>query len=173
MHRIGTCQRCTGATLLSVALFFLESPAMAQPRPAGQDTARQPLSAITQLRCVFPIVALAAWSSGAPAPPRVKNDIVLSFNLYAIDSQGGSAHLVGGPSAPEVFVVAQSSPWGMHFIENESTGTISLTSVFMPQSPGGKFRAVHARSSYLPVALPGSITDPTIAQYSGECEPVH
>jgi hypothetical protein len=171
MGRIGKGDRAAAALLLCVAM-RQASPVSAQAAPPGQNATPAALTAITQLRCRFPIVALGAWSSGMAIVPRIKTDVILSFNLYAIDAQGGSAHLVGGPTAPDVFVVAQSSAWGMHFIENESTGTISLTSVFMPPGPGGKFRAVHARSSYLPVALPGSISDPSIAQYSGECEPV-
>jgi hypothetical protein len=169
MRDIGRCERAAAALLLCVAMGQASVSSQAAP---AQNATPAALAAVTQLRCRFPIVALGAWSSGVAIVPRIKTDVILSFNLYAIDAQGGSAHLVGGPTAPEVFVVAQSSAWGMHFIENESTGTISLTSVFMPPGPGGKFRAVHARSSYLPVALPGSISDPSIAQYAGECEPV-
>lgn len=163
------------------ALMFLDSPPIAaQARrpparipPAEPSTSEPaPLTSHKQFDCRFPVVALGAWSAGAPAPPRVRTDIVLVFRLTAIDVQGGSAHLVGGPTAQDVFVVAQTMPWGLHFIENESTGTLSLTSVFAPQSAGGAFRAVHARSSYLPVSLPGFASDPGIAQYVGECRPV-
>jgi hypothetical protein len=49
-------------------------------------------------------------------------------------------------------------------------GGLNITSVFQQVSRDQKLKAVYTRVDYLPISLPGYITQPEVSQHYGECE---
>jgi hypothetical protein len=52
------------------------------------------------------------------------------------------------------------------------TGTLNITTVFVGEPNAKTFRAVHARHDYLPMSLPGFVSEPSVSQHYGTCETV-
>jgi hypothetical protein len=55
-------------------------------------------------------------------------------------------------------------------MERTVTGTLTITTVFSGEAGAKKFRAVHSRHDYLPMSLPGYVSEPSVSQNYGECE---
>jgi hypothetical protein len=57
-------------------------------------------------------------------------------------------------------------------MERSVTGTLNITTVFSGAEGAKTFRAVHTRHDYLPLSLPGFVSDPSVSQHYGICETV-
>jgi hypothetical protein len=158
-----------GRFLAAATLFVSLSWITLQSVGLGQGLNRGELASIKGLKCVFPVAAVGNWSTEDVRPPRIKTEGILRLDIESIDTQDGSAHLVGA-STPSSYVVARLSAWSLHFLETDETGSLNVTTVFAQHSRTGKLRAVHSRASYLPVELPGVPVDASASQYYGECE---
>ena len=60
--------------------------------------------------------------------------------------------------------------WNIHFLEAGASGRMAITTVFAQTSTGNKLKAVHSRTDYLPIDLPGFKSQPEVAQFYGDCE---
>jgi hypothetical protein len=57
-------------------------------------------------------------------------------------------------------------------MERSVTGTLNITTVFVGEPNAKTFRAVHARHDYLPMSLPGFVSEPSVSQHYGTCEAI-
>ncbi len=159
------------AVTATALVFAFQLPGSRFPAPlvaAGQSFSSDQLASIRRMRCIFPVATIGGWDGGQ-AQAQVRTGGVLSLQIDAIDSQDGSAR-VAGVGATDSHVVARLSERSLHFLETDVTGGLSVTTVFAEQSREGKLKAVHSRTSYLPVDLPGFSAEPSVSQYYGECE---
>ena len=154
------------ATLATSFLFALHSPV--HQLEVSQGLSRDELASIHRLRCVFSVSAIGSWEGGQPQG-RVKTEGVLSLQIDTIEAQDGSARL-SGAGASDSHVVARLSDRSLHFLETDVTGSLSVTTVFAQRSRQGRLKAVHSRTSFLPVDLPGFSAEPSVSQFYGECE---
>jgi hypothetical protein len=76
---------------------------------------------------------------------------------------------VTGTSGP-ADVVSLLTVSSLHFMERSVTGTLNITTVFVGEPNAKVFRAVHARHDYLPMSLPGFVSEPSVSQHYGTCE---
>lgn len=153
----------TAATLL-----VLTARITLQSAGNGQSMKPEELASIKALKCVFSMAAVGNWSPEGAQPPRIKTEGVLRLEIDSIDTQGGSAQIVGG--SRNAFVVARLAGWSLHFLETDETGGLNATTVFAQRGHTGKLRAVHSRASYVPIELPGVTIDAAASQYYGECD---
>jgi len=58
----------------------------------------------------------------------------------------------------------------LHFMERTVTGTLNVTTVFVPAGENTPLRAVHSRHDYLPMSIPGFVSEPTVSQSYGTCD---
>ena len=82
--------------------------------------------------------------------------------VLACTSPGGT----GGAS----FVTVKLTGSNIHFIDMRAGGAVTLTTVFSQESKDKKLKAVHTRTDYLQMSLPGFVSEPEVAQYYGDCE---
>jgi hypothetical protein len=136
-------------------------------RTVAQSTDKNPLASIKSLKCRFPVYSVGSWKNGEPKA-EVRQAQEFSFDIDEIDADGGTAR-VTGTSGP-THVIALLTISSLHFMERTVTGTLTITTVFSSESPARKFRAVHSRHDYLPMSLPGYVSEPSVSQNYGECE---
>ena len=152
---------CGRLVCLTVAALFLG----AADAPA-QGSTDNPLREITSLSCTFSLQASGSWVDGEPSAA-VKQAGVLSLRFIDIDTAESTAEVVGVSSND---IVVQLSGWNLHFLDIRPAGSLSITTVFGQESRDGKLKAVHSRTDYLPVSIPGFAAQPDAFQYYGECE---
>jgi hypothetical protein len=155
----------TAALALSVAL-------LASAESAAQTKAPEPkpdidLMGITHLTCIFSVSATGTWKGGEPQG-QIRTGSTVSVELTEIDTQDGSAQMVGSGQSEDI--VLQASAWNLHFLEVSRSGRLTMTTVFGQESKPGRLKAVHTRTDYLKVSMPGFESEPTVAQYYGDCE---
>lgn len=133
----------------------------------AQSTENNPLAKVKSLKCSFTIFSTVKWKSGVPEP-EIKQ-AQLSLDIDEIDTDSGTAR-VTGTSGP-VHVTALLTVSSLHFMERSVTGTLNVTTVFTGEAGAQKLRAVHARHDYLPMSIPGFVSEPTVSQNYGACVP--
>lgn len=158
--------RQPGLTRLVVLIFTLQP--WASHVWAAQELSRDQLASIHRLRCTFSVSGVGSWNAGQPQA-RINAAGVLSLQIDAIDSQDGSARM-SSVGISDAHIVARISERSLHFLETDVTGSLSVTTVFAQQTREGRLKAVHSRTSFLPVELPGFSSEPTVSQFYGECE---
>ena len=134
---------------------------------AQAGTPPNPLSAIKRLKCDFPVLSSGTWENGEPNA-QVRKSGVLSFQFAEVDTTESTANVIGLSS--QSHIVAQLSGWNLHFLDIRPTGSLTITTVFAQESRDKKYKAVHTRTDYLPVSIPGFVAKPDVFQYYGECE---
>jgi len=134
----------------------------------AQNAAPNALTAIKNLKCTFSIGATGSWQKDGEALAQIKKGPVTSFEYRDIDTAESTANVVGLASSGHV--VAQLFGANLHFLEMRSTGSLMLTTVFTQESRDKKLKAVYTRADYLPIAIPGFVTQPEVSQQYGECE---
>jgi hypothetical protein len=67
-------------------------------------------------------------------------------------------------------VTASLSGSNLHIMDLRSSGSLTITTVFGQETKDGKLKAVHTRTDYLQMSLPGFLSEPEVAQYYGDCE---
>ena len=126
------------------------------------------MASIKRLDCRFVAAAVGGWSGGNAAV-RLNNESTLSVRVDSIDTQDGSARLLGAGGS-SAFVVAQLRAWSLHILETDTTGSITVTTVFGQESRDGRLKAVHSRASFLPIDVRDFSAQPSASQYYGDCE---
>jgi hypothetical protein len=134
---------------------------------ASAQTALNPLTGVTSLACTFPASVTTVWTAGEPQVT-VKKSPVLTFQIDQIDTQEGSARMVGVASGSHV--TASLSGSNLHIMDLRSSGSLTITTIFGQESRDGKLKAVHTRTDYLRYSVPGFISQPEVSQHYGECE---
>jgi len=148
--------------LLSIALASVAATSFAQ----GDQPNRLP--GVKRLKCQFTASAGGSWTNGEPQA-RVKNTGVLSVEFSEIDTDESSAR-TGSVASGTNHIVAQLRGWTLHFLDAEPDGGLNVTTVFSRESRDKKLKAVHTRTKYLPISVPGFVAEPEASQYYGECE---
>jgi hypothetical protein len=150
---------------LAVVLMLVAAPAMAQGAAARPDV---DLMSITALKCSFSVSAVGTWKGGEPAG-QIRTGGTVAVELIDVDASDGSARLAGAGAAEDI--VLQASAWNLHFLEVARSGRLTMTTVFGQETKEGRLKAVHTRTDYLKISMPGFESEPTAAQYYGECAP--
>jgi hypothetical protein len=133
----------------------------------AQGTDKNPLAQVKSLKCRFSIYSSGSWKNGEPQA-QIRQPEQFSLDVDEIDTDSGSARVTGtsGPSD----VVSLLTVSSLHFMERSVTGTLNITTVFVGEPNARVFRAVHARHDYLPMSLPGFVSEPSVSQHYGTCE---
>jgi hypothetical protein len=135
---------------------------------SAQNVGRNPLAQIKSVKCRFPVYSTGSWKNGEPQA-QVKQPQEFSIEIDQIDSEGGTARAFGTSGA--VHVTALLTVSSLHFMERTVAGTLNITTIFAPDGSSGKLRAVHSRHSYLQMSIPGFVSEPSVSQNYGTCEP--
>jgi hypothetical protein len=154
--------RLVAATILTIAI---ASAGTAR----AQNSAPNVLTGVKNLKCTFGISAAGTWKNGE-TEAEIRKGPVTSFEYRDIDTMESTANVVGLDSSGHV--VAQLFGANLHFLEMRTTGSLMLTTVFTQESRDKKLKAVFTRANYLPIAIPGFVTQPEVSQHYGECEVV-
>jgi hypothetical protein len=136
-------------------------------RASAQGTEKNPLALVKSLKCTFPVYSLGSWKGGDPQA-QIKQGAQFSLTIDQIDTDSGSGR-VNGTSGP-VEVTALLTVSSLHFMERSVTGTLNVTTVFVSDAGAKTFRAVHSRHDYLPMSIPGFVSEPSVSQNYGTCE---
>ena len=148
---------------LAVAAWLSPSPS---PAALFQDTAQNPLTTVTGLRCRFNVTTSALWKNGTPD---VRSQATESrLTITNIDVQDGTAE-IPGPRGRRYATTTLSD--GSLFVIETGQGALHVTTVFAVESSPGWLKAVHAEYSYVYLTVPPIVPDPTVSQSFGECQP--
>jgi hypothetical protein len=135
----------------------------------AQSTDKNPLGQVKSLKCRFSIYASGSWKNGEPQA-QIRQPEQLTLDVDEIDTDSGSARVTGTSGPADVVSLLTVS--SLHFMERSVTGTLNITTVFVGEPNARTFRAVHARHDYLPMSLPGFVSEPSVSQHYGTCETV-
>ena len=119
---------------------------------------------IKALTCTFPTSVVATWNNDGAPEPKVRPSGTLTLEITEIAAADGSAVVAGKDVNVQVY------GWNIHFLEAGASGRMAITTVFAQTSTGNKLKAVHSRTDYLPIDLPGFKSQPEVAQFYGDCE---
>jgi hypothetical protein len=133
----------------------------------AQSTDKNPLALVKSFKCSFPVYSVGAWKTGEPQA-QIKQADQFTLTIDDIDTDSGSGRVTG--TAGPVEVTALLTVSSLHFMERSVTGTLNVTTIFVSEGGGKKFRAVHSRHDYLPMSIPGFTSEPTVTQNYGTCE---
>ncbi len=138
---------------------------------SAQSTDKNPLAQVKALKCRFTVYSSGAWAKTTQEPSaQVRQPETLSLDIDEIDTDSGSGRVTGTAGPAEVTALLTIS--SLHFMERSVTGTLNITTVFAGAEGATSFRAVHTRHDYLPLSLPGYVSDPSVSQHYGICESV-
>jgi hypothetical protein len=133
----------------------------------AQSTDKNPLASVKSLKCRFPVYSTGSWKNGEPKA-EVKQGQQFTLDIDEIDTDGGTARVTA--TAGPTHVTALLTISSLHFVERTVTGTLTVTTVFASEGNVKTYRAVHSRHDYLPLSLPGYVSEPSVSQNYGECE---
>src|SRR5690242_7717311 len=106
------------------------------PRPAEVN----PLKDIKHLQCTFTVYATGMWRPTDPQA-EVKSPELMKLDIDQIDTDGGSGMLTG--TGEPAFATALLAGTSLHFLERSTTGSLTVTTIFAPETPDARrFRAV-------------------------------
>jgi hypothetical protein len=130
------------------------------PLPASA----QALAKVTSVRCKFSLMAISSLRNEPPTAEVKSADLELQFD--AINADEGTAQLKNYIGAYDI-IVRYAQPY-LNFIQSFREGKVYLTTILEQKTKTGKFKAMHSRHEFTPVALPTFTSSPE--QYYGECE---
>jgi hypothetical protein len=131
---------------------------------AQGQSARPALADVKTLECEFPLLATGTWTNNTtPAAEVTPSRLRLGFR--EIDTQDGSAEVIGSVGAPNLIV--QFVGGYLHFMQVGQNGFLYTTTVFNHEARPGRLKAVHSRHEFTSVILPGFTSRPQ--QYYGDC----
>ncbi len=148
------------AFVAAFGLALLASSARAQ---SGADI----LAGVRALDCTFPVATTVTWKNDVPEP-RVRSGATLALKVSDIEVSESSGKVVNG-NGSESEVTVQVYGWNLHVLDSSRSGRLAVTSVFAQKVNGEKFKAVHTRTDYLPIDLPGFKSEPEVTQFFGDC----
>ena len=152
-----------GLCILAIAACLSPSPSAATP---FQDTAQNPLGSVTGLRCRFSLTTSVLWKNGKPD---VRSQATESrLTIANINVEDGTAE-IPGPRGRGYATTTLSD--GSLFVMASADGALRVTTVFAVESSPGWLKAVHAEYSYVFLTVPPFVSDPTVTQSFGECQP--
>ena len=152
--------------VLSIAVTMIVGAQVRAQSPRGLREGD--LASITGLTCTFPIATVVVWNNGVPEP-RVSTDDVFNVEFDKIDTVDNIA-VIRSSAGLESVVTVQAYGWNMHFLEVSQNGRMRITTVFAQYATGEKLKAVHTMTDYLPINVPGVISQPRLTQSYGSCE---
>jgi hypothetical protein len=152
----------SGVLLTGALLLNLVSLAAQPAREQGAN-----LAEAKTVKCEFTIYTTASWKDGVPQA-EIK-PIKLSFRFEEVDTDGGTAQVVGPFGASDI--VVRVSMDTLHFVQSFRDGPLYVTTVIARAAGAGKWMAVHTRHEYTDVSLPGYTSRPE--QYYGSCTVEH
>jgi hypothetical protein len=135
----------------------------------AQSTDKNPLAQVKSLKCRFSIYTSGSWKNGEPQA-QIRQPEQFTLEVDEIDTDSGSARVTGTSGPADVVSLLTVS--SLHFMERSVTGTLNITTVFVGEPSAKTFRAVHARHDYLPMSLPGFVSEPSVSQHYGTCETI-
>ena len=135
--------------------------------PVAQSTDKNPLAGVKSLKCKFPVYVLGAWKNNEPQA-QVKQAQEFSLDFDEINTEDGVARVTGTAGATHITALLTVS--SLHFMERSVLGTLNITTVFTSEAGARKLRAVHSRHDYLPMSLPGYVSEPSVSQNYGYCD---
>ena len=97
------------------------------------------------------LYTVASWKDGV-AQAEVK-PAKLSFRFEEVDTDGGTASVVGPFGASDI--VVRVSMDTLHFVQSFRDGPLYVTTVIGRPAGAGRWLAVHTRHEYTDVSLPG------------------
>jgi len=156
--------RRVGALAVLSCLFLPAVPGSYAQAPAPAPN----LGLIKSLNCTFPLSVSTIWDAAGDPQVQVKKVPVLTFQIDEIDTQEGSARMLGVASGSHV--TASLSGANLHIMDIRATGSLTITTIFGQESRDGKLKAVHTRTDYLRYSVPGFVSQPEVSQHYGECE---
>ena len=133
----------------------------------AQSTDKNPLAQVKRLTCSFSVYSVVSWKGGEPQV-QVKQPEQMSLEIDQIDTDGGTGRVTGTRGPVDVTALLTIS--SLHFMERSVTGTLNVTTVFVSDGGAQSFRAVHSLHDYLPMSLPGFVSEPSVSQHYGVCE---
>jgi hypothetical protein len=149
------------AVAVAISIVFIALTSIAHAQTAAPTT----LANATTLKCVFSVMASGTWTATGESQGALRaTNLTLEFD--AINTQEGTAHLVGFTGTP--FITVRLFNTSLHILAMDGGGPLYVTTVFGKESRNGKLRAVHTRHEYTDVSLPGFTSTPE--QYYGECD---
>lgn len=163
-----TKQTLVASVLMSV---LTAAAVTAQDAPAAEN--RNPVTRLDNIRtltCTFPISTVASFQKDGSTPTarlRPVGGPVLTVKVENMDASGGLGEFTAPVKADGL---VQQYGWNMHVMDASRAGRMMLLTVFGRESKDGKLKATYTRTDYLPVDLPGFVTEPDSSQYYGECE---
>ena len=157
-------------TVTAVVLSLSLASVSAQEQEAAEN--RNPLTRLDNviaLSCTFLTSTQVQWAKDGTIGARIRpvGGATLSVKVQNIDTSGGLAEIVSPQKAD---ALVQQYGWNLHVMEASRSGQMRMLTVFGRESTMGKLKAVYSRTDYLPIDLPGFVTDPDAVQYYGECE---
>lgn len=125
------------------------------------------LDDIKSLSCTFTARTQVAWQKDGTVATKAQDTAPMLSVRVRLNVGDGTGEFLA-PSQAEA--VVQQYGWNMHVLEPSRSGRMTMLTVFGRVSREGKLKAVYTRTDYLPVDLPGFISEPDATQYYGECE---
>ena len=155
------------AGCVALAVFLVVAPGAHGVR--AQSTDKNPLAGVKAMKCRFLVYASGAWAKQTQEPTaQIRQPETLTLEIDEIDTDSGSGRVTGTAGPAEVTALLTLS--SLHFMERSVTGTLNITTVFSGAEGAKSFRAVHTRHDYLPLSLPGYVSDPSVSQHYGICD---
>lgn len=155
--------------MIKRAILLLMTAAACAPTANAQSVDKNPLAQVKALKCRFTVYSSGAWAKTTQEPSaQVRQPETLGLEIDEIDTDSGSGRITGTAGPAEVTALLTIS--SLHFMERSVTGTLNITTVFAGAEGAKTFRAVHTRHDYLPLSLPGYVSDPSVSQHYGICE---
>jgi hypothetical protein len=152
--------RTVGAALIVLLLLGTRGP-------YAQNPDKNPLARVKSLKCTFSTYASVSWKTGEPQGQIKAEDVVLQ--IEGIDTEEGTAQIVG---AGAIHITALLTGSSLHLMERSMAGNLTVTTVFAQPNAKGKLRAVRSQHDYIQMNIPGGyVSEPTVTQRYGECEP--
>ena len=162
MSEMGSGTR-RGLCILAIAACLWPSASAAA---LFQDTAQNPLTSVTALRCRFSLTTSVLWKDGKPDLRSQATEWRLT--VANIDVQDGTAEIPGPRGRGHATTMLSD---GSLFVMETAPGALRVTTVFAVESSAGWLKAVHAEYSYVFLTVPPFVPDPTVTQSFGECQP--
>ena len=154
-------------TAVVLAAVLCLSPDAAAQDPLNSNPVTK-LDNIKAASCTFPASARVNWPKDGTAPTAtVRSGSPMTIRVQEIDSDSGTA-VIMAPTKADASV--QVYGWNLHVLEPSRSGRMLMLTIFGRESAGGKLKAAYTRTDYLPIELPGFVTEPEVVQYYGECE---
>ena len=153
---------------VAVVVAVLLAAASGDRRPVhAQSTDKNPLASVKRLKCAFPVYVVGTWKTNE-SQAVVKQGQSFSLEFDEIDTEDGVARVTGTAGATHITALLTVS--SLHFMERSVLGTLNITTVFTADAGAKRLRAVHSRHDYLPMSLPGYVSEPTVTQNYGYCD---